>query len=129
MSDDVTFDDQNQASARTASASAFFSPSVCSVTAFTLAVVALLGQNVVTVGVATVLDGSVGASGARFYIDFGVATVLQLGIVFLLARRTLGSGGWESTLGRAALLVSGVALVAAALMIAGGVLEELGTSF
>lgn len=127
MSDDVTFDDQNQTSARRA---AFFSPSVCAVTAFALAVVALLGQNVVTVGVATVLDGPMGVGGPRFYIDFGVATVIQVGIVFLLARRTLDAPGrWEPVLGRAALLISGISLVAAALMIVGGVLQDLGTSF
>ena len=128
MSDHVTVDDQNHES--TWAGSAIFSPPVCAVTAFTLAVVALMGQNIVTVAVATVLDGPIGSSGPRFYIEFGVATVLQVGLVFLLARRSLtGTGRWEPVLGRAALLVSGLALVAAALLIVGGVLEDPGTSF
>lgn len=92
----------------------------CAVAAFTLAVVALLGQNVVTIGVGTVSEGIFdGREG--FYVGWGLAIVSQVGVVLLLARRTFAATGrWEATLGRAGVLVSGLTLVAAVLIIIGG---------
>lgn len=51
----------------------------------------------------------------------GLATLLQVGVVLLLARRCLTSAEpWAASLARAAVLVSGVALVPAALAVLGG---------
>ena len=121
MSDDVTVDN-GQHEAGVWSASSLFSPAVSAVAAFTLAVVALMGQNVVTIGISTVLGPEFGSGGAMpFYVGFGVAIAVQVGVVLLLARRTLDSAvPWEGVLGRAAVLVAGVALVAAVLVIVGG---------
>jgi hypothetical protein len=131
MSDDVTFDDeQHETSAWTASN--FFSPPVCAVAAFTLAVVALLGQNLVGVGISTLLGPNFGPDGgsAAYYIGWGVATAVQFGIVLLLARRSFdATGHWEAVLGRAAVLISGIALVAAVLLVVGGVLHDGGSGF
>lgn len=130
MSDDVTFD-HGRHEAAVSGASGFFSPSVCAVAAFTLAVLALWGQNLVTIGVATVLGPGFGSDGSMaWYLSFGVAAAAQVGVVLLLARRTFDPAGrWESVLGRAAVLVAGVALVAAALAIIGSVLHGDGSSF
>lgn len=119
MSDDETFD-QEQAPPGVWTASNFLTPPVCAVAAFTLAVVALLGQNVMTIGIGTVseaiFDGREG-----FYVCWGLALAGQVGIVLVLARRTFdATGRWEATLGRAAVLVSGLTLVAAVLIIIGG---------
>ena len=130
MSDDVTFG-HGRHEAGVWRASGFFSPSVCAVAAFTVAVVALLGQNAVTIGISTVLGPNFGSGGASpFYVPFGIATAVQVGVVLLLARPTLHAvGRWEGILGRSAVLVAGVALVAAALVIVGGLLHGGNFSF
>ena len=125
VSDDVTSDDeQHEPSVWTVSG--FFSPAVCAVTAFTLAVVALLGQNLVTIGIGVLLGPNVGPSGQTgFYLAIGLAAAVQVGIAVLLARRTFAATGrWEAVLGRSAVLVSGIALVAAVLAVLGAVIHE-----
>lgn len=104
---------------------ALLSPPVCAVAAFTLSVVALLGQNLFGVGVAALLGQDFGASGRMaYYASWGLATALQVALVLLLARRALDArGGWESVLGRAAVLVSATALLAALMAVLGGVLR------
>lgn len=107
-------------------ASNFLSPAVCAVTAFTLAVVALLGQNLVTVGIGVLLGPNVGSSGqSGFYFAWGLAAAVQVGIALLLARRSFDAAGrWEAVLGRAAVLVSGIALVAAVLAVIGALIHD-----
>ena len=126
MSEDVPTEGEQHERGDWAAAS-FFSPRVCAVTAFTLAVVTLLGQNILTVGTSTVLELGFGGAGNRpFYLGWGLATAIQAGIVVLLARRTFDSTGrWEEPLGRAAVLISGLALVAAALVVLAGMITEL----
>lgn len=98
----------------------FLTPPVCAIAAFTLAIAALLDQNAVTVGFVSVLESNVG-SPAGFYVVRGLATVVQVGVVVLLARRTFAAPGTrEATLGRAAMLISGVALAAGVLAVMGG---------
>ena len=131
MSDDVTID-HGRHEAGVWRASGFFSPSVCAVAAFTLAVVALLGQNVVTIGISTLLGPDFGSGGtyALPYVPFGIATAVQVGVVLLLARPTLHAADrWEGILGRAAVLVAGVALLAAVLVIVGGMVHGGGPGF
>lgn len=123
MSDDLTTGADRRPGAP-ASAS-FFTPPVCAVAAFTLAVVALLGQNVVTLGISTVFASGFGPGEDAFYLGWGVATALQVTVVLLLARRTFGLvDRWEATLGRAAVIVSAVAIVAAVLVVAGTLLTD-----
>jgi hypothetical protein len=122
MSDDHTFHPAPQQSG-TGTGVAFLSPPVCAVAGMVLAVAALLGQNVVTVGFSTVLASGLGPGGESFYIGWGVATAVQVGLVLLLARRSLVlTDGWEATLARASVLVAGVALVAAVLVVVGGMM-------
>jgi hypothetical protein len=111
-------------------ASSLFSTAACAVAAFTFAVAALLGQNGVTVGISTMFESGIGLGGDAFYVSWGVATAVQVVVVLLLARRALvATGRWEATLARGAVLVAGVALLAAALVVVGGMLNEGGPGF
>ncbi len=106
------------------STSGFLSPAVCAVSAFTLAVVALLGQNAVSIGVGTVLESRFTQSGDAFFVAWGLAAAIQVALVWLLARRSLElHGGWEALLGRAAIVLSVVALGAGVLVVLGGLLN------
>jgi hypothetical protein len=130
VSDDVTFDDEQHEPSVWA-VSSFLSPAVCAVTAFTLAVLALLGQNLVTVGIGVLLGPNVGPGGQTgFYFAWALAAAVQVGIALLLARRTFNAAGhWEAVLGRAAVLVSGIGLVAALLTVVGAVIHEGSSGF
>ena len=98
----------------------FFTPPVCAIAALTLAIAALLDQNAVPVGFAAVLEEEV-ARPAGFYVVRGLVTVLQVVVVLLLARRSFAAASsLVVTLGRAAVLISGIALVPAVLAILGG---------
>lgn len=103
--------------------SRFLTPEVCAVSAFTLAVVALLGQNIVTVGVAALTDSLIDdifSSTQPYYLQFGLATVAQVLVAALLALRALATPErWVDVLARAALVLSAVALVAGVLAIIG----------
>jgi hypothetical protein len=64
-------------------------------------------------------------SDGAFYFGWGLATAVQAAVVVLLARRTVDlAAGWEATLGRAAILVAGLALVAAAVVVVAGVVHQ-----
>src|SRR4051812_18438829 len=106
-----------------ASTSGFLSPAVCAVAAFMLAVAALLGQNAVSVGVGAVLESEFAQGKDAFYVGWGLAVAIQVGLVWLLARRSMQApGGWESVLGRAAVVLSFVALAGGVLVVLGGLL-------
>jgi hypothetical protein len=124
MSEDVVVEGEYHEHGRWAAAG-LFSPQVCAVTAFTLAVVALLGQNVISLATSTVLEFGLGMGDGAFYFGWGLATAVQAAIVVLLARRTFDlRDGWEATLGRAAVLVAGLALVAAAVVVVAGLVHQ-----
>jgi bacteriorhodopsin len=107
-----------------ASTAGFLSPAVSAVAAFTLAVAALLGQNAVSVGVGSVLESEFAQGKDAFYVGWGLAVAIQVGLVWLLARRSMEApGGWESVLGRAAFVLSFVALAAGVLVVVGGLLS------
>jgi hypothetical protein len=123
--DDTRQDFDADQGVRRSRVSEFLSPPVCAVSAFTLAVVALFGQNVVSVGVGSVFESTFRQSGDAFYVSWAIATVVQVALVWLLARRSIeGTDGWEALLGRAAVVLSFVALAAGALVALGGVLND-----
>ena len=104
--------------------SGFLTPAVSAITAFTLAVTALMGQNIITVGVSTVLGPGFGRTGPSVsYVAWGVGTVLQVGLVVLFAWRATRLHTWEGTLARAAVVVAAVAVVASVLVFVGGLLD------
>jgi hypothetical protein len=109
-------------------AARFLSSQVCAVTAFALAVAALLGQNLVSLAASAVLELGLGQGNRAFYLGWGLATAIQAVIVVILARRTFGSTGrWEEPLGRAAVLLAGLAFVAALVVVIAGVFNEART--
>ena len=124
MSEELGIEDEQHGRGGWAAAG-FFTPRVCALAAFTLAVAALLGQNVVSLATSTVLEVGLGQGNRSFYLGWGLATAVQVAIVVLLARRTFDSTGrWEETLGRAAVLIAGLALVAAVLVVIAGMVNE-----
>jgi hypothetical protein len=124
MSGDVPIEGEQHERGGWAAAS-FFTPRVCAVTAFTLAVVALTGQNVVSLATSSLLEFGLGEGNLAFYFGWGLATAIQAAIVVFLARRTFESTGrWEEPLGRAAVLIVGLALVAAMLAAIAGAINE-----
>jgi hypothetical protein len=119
MSDESP-DDHEEHKAGAWAVSNFLTPPVCAIAALTLAIAALLDQNAVPVGFAAVLEEEV-ARPAGFYVVRGLVTVLQVAVVLLLARRSFAAASsLVVTLARAAVLISGIALVPAVLAILGG---------
>ena len=109
---------------RRSAASAYLTPEVCAISAFTLAVVALFGQNAVSIGVGSLLESRTGPAGNAFHVGWALAVCLQVGLVLLLARRSAARpDGWPALLGRAAVVLSFVALAAGALVLLGGLLH------
>ena len=100
--------------------SSLLTPPACAIAALVLAIAGLLDQDAVTVGLAAVFESSIGTP-SGFYVVRGLATLLQVGVVLLLVRRCLTAAEpREANLARAAVLISGVALVPAALAVLGG---------
>src|SRR3712207_2113739 len=59
-------------------------------------------------------------------LGWGLAVAIQVGLVWLLARRSMQAlGGWESGLGRPAVVLSFVALAGGVLVVLGGLLSRL----
>jgi hypothetical protein len=123
MDDDgATRDDIDGMQARS-SVEEYLTPPVCAVAAFTLAVVSLLGQNVMSAGVASLFERTLNPGGSAFGLGWGVAVVVQVALVWALARRSMvAPQGWVPTLGRAAVVLSLVASVAGALIVLSGLL-------
>ena len=96
---------------------------VSALVAFVLAVLALMGQNALSVAVGAFAQRSVsGLTG--FFLGFGLALLVQVGLAVVLARRALAddaAAGWVPTLARAAVVLAALALVA-------GVLALIGTA-
>ncbi|HEX5988370.1 MAG TPA: hypothetical protein VFY86_17730 [Nocardioides sp.] len=96
---------------------------VSALVAFVLAVLALMGQNALSVAVGAFAQRGVsGLTG--FFLGFGLALLVQVGLAVVLARRALAddaAAGWVPTLARAAVVLAALALVA-------GVLALIGTA-
>jgi hypothetical protein len=103
-------------------------PAASAVAAFAVAATSLSGQNLLLVGVQSLLGqgfGS-GSSPGGYYTVWGIAALVPLVVAVLLARLTLRAtrAGWETTLARAAVVLAVVATAGAILTLLGGVLHD-----
>ena len=100
------------------------SPEVCAVAGFALAVITMLGQNAMTVGVSALYDAFVDDPSSDvnpFYYQYALATLAQAAIAGALAwRARIAAERWVELLARAALVVAAVAVFGALLMLIGG---------
>lgn len=101
-------------------------PTTRAVAGLVLAVVGLMGQNVVQVGVQLLLVGGSGSgSPTRYFVASAVGAllplVLALGLAWGPARGAVT--GWSTYAARAAVVVALVGVAGAVLMIVGGVLS------
>ncbi len=108
--------------------SALLAPASSAVAAFAVAATTLSGQNLLLVGIQSLLGqgfGS-GSSPAGYYTVWGVAALVPLVVAVLLAQITLRAtrAGWEATLARAAVVLAVVAALGAILTMLGGVLHD-----
>jgi hypothetical protein len=104
-------------------------PTASAVAAFALAFLTLDGQNLLLVGVQSLLGQGFWSSNepAGYYLVWGLAALVPLVLVVLLARVTLAAGrqGWEAHLARAAVIVAAVASFGALLTALGGLLHDV----
>jgi hypothetical protein len=103
-------------------------PASAAVAAFAVAATTLSGQNLVLVGVQSLLGqgfGS-GSSPEGYYVVWGISALVPLLLVALLAGIALRatSSGWEATLARASMLLAAAAGVGAVLTALGGILHD-----
>jgi hypothetical protein len=98
---------------------------VSAVVAFVVAVLALTGQNALTIAVGAFTEPATSGGVAGFYVGFGLALLVQVGLAFFLARRALTGGdlgsAWAPVLARAAVVLAALSLVAGALTLVGGI--------
>lgn len=102
-------------------------PTASAVAAFAIAFLTLDGQNLLLVGIQSLLGQGFGPNEpAAYYLVWGLAALVPLVVVILLARVTLSAvrSGWEVHLARAAVVVGAVAAVGAVLTALGGVLHD-----
>ena len=92
-----------------------------------LAVVGLMGQNVVQVGTQLLLVGAGSSSPDRYFVASAVGAVLPLAVALWLAWGPARSApvGWPTHLARAAVVVALVGMAGAALMLLGGLLSGM----
>jgi hypothetical protein len=107
---------------------ALLTPASAAVAALAVAATTLSGQNLLLVGVQSLLGqgfGS-GSSPAGYYVVWGISALVPLALVVLLARVALraSSSGWESVLARAAMLLAAATAAGAILTALGGVLHD-----
>lgn len=99
------------------------SPEVCAVAGFALAVITMLGQNAMTVGVTALYDAFAGDPSGEvnpFFYQYALATLAQAAIAGALAwRARIAAERWVELLARAALVVAAVAVFGALLMLIG----------
>lgn len=100
----------------------YLTTQVSALVAFVLAVLALMGQNALTVAVGAFTQPAA-SSLIGFYVSFGLALLVQVVLAVVLARRALaaddGAAGWVPTLARAAVVLAALALVAGAVALVG----------
>ena len=111
----------------TTAAPTLLDPTTRSVAGLALAVVGLMGQNLVQVGTQVLLVGGGGTGGpARYFVASAVGALLPLGIALWLAW-TPARGpvtGWPTYLARAAVVVALVGVAGAGLMLLGGLISD-----
>ena len=102
-------------------------PASSAVAAFAVAATSLSGQNLMLVGIQSLLgQGMTNSSPGGYYTTWGIAALVPLLLVVALARVTLRAttAGWESHLARASMIVAAVASVGAVLTVLGGILND-----
>jgi hypothetical protein len=103
-------------------------PTAAAVAAFAVAFLTLDGQNLLLIGIQSLLGQGFWSNNepAGYYLVWGLAALVPLAVVLLLARVTLGAlrSGWEVHLARAAVIVAAVAAAGAVLTAVGGILHE-----
>lgn len=118
MSEHEPIDPGDQARTR------FLTPAVSAVAAFTLAVLALMGQNALTVAVSALVEMVMGQQ--AYFVGWGLTIAVQAGVVVWLARRAFDAReAWVAVLGRAAVVVVAVAAAAGVLLVLGGTFRGL----
>ena len=107
---------------------ALLTPTASAVAAFAIAVLTLDGQNLLMVGVQSLLGQGFGSgtTPAGYSLSWGLAALVPLVVVLALARVTLSAlrTGWQAHLARAAVVVAAVAAVGAVLTALGGLLHD-----
>ena len=103
-------------------------PASRAVAGLALAVVGLMGQNVVQVGTQVLLVGGGGSSSpTRYFVASAVGALLPLAVALWLAwgpART-ATTGWATYVARAAVVIALVGVAGAGLMLLGGLLTGL----
>ena len=101
----------------------YLTPQVSAVVAFVVALLALMGQNALTIAIGAFAEPATAGTLSGFYLGFGLGVLLQVVLAVLLARRALATvaAGWEPTAAKAAVVMSGLAGIA-------GVVTLLGTA-
>ncbi len=103
-------------------------PAAAAVAAFAIAFLTLGGQNLLLIGVQSLLGQGFGSSvsPAGYSLVWGLAALVPLVLVLLLARVTLATArtGWEAQVARAAVLLAAVAATGAVLTAVGGLLHD-----
>ncbi len=103
-------------------------PAASAIAGFTVAALAVLGQNAVTAGVISLLGPNLFADSQTGYeLVWGLAVLLQAAVAWFLVRPALSVGtGWVSGLARAGVAVSVVAAAAGVLLVIGALLTRAG---
>lgn len=102
-------------------------PTTRAVAGLALAVVGLMGQNVVQVGVQVLLVGAGGSGNPRTYFVASAIGALLLPVAALALTWAPARGamtGWSTYVARAAVVVAAVAVAGAVLMALGGLLTD-----
>jgi hypothetical protein len=101
-------------------------PTTRAVAGLALAVVGLMGQNVVQVGVQLLLVGAGSGDPKRYFVASAVGALLPLVLALWLAWGPARGAvaGWSTYVARAAVVVALVGAAGAALMVLGGLLSD-----
>lgn len=111
----------------TTAAPTLLDPTSRAVAGLALAVVGLMGQNVVQVGVQVLLVGAGGSGNPRTYFVASAIGALLLPVAALVLAWAPARGattGWSTYVARAAVVVAAVAVAGAVLMALGGLLTD-----
>jgi hypothetical protein len=128
MSDEIVFrlDDPDDASGAVRERSPFLAPGVCAVAAFALAATALLGQNVLALGIQVRFGPALSPDDGilSYYLVIGLAAGAQALLALPLGLWGLrAEAAWEVNLARAAVLISVVPLLSCAATIIGAIVH------
>jgi hypothetical protein len=105
----------------------FLSPGASGIVAFTLAVLVLMGNNLMVLGTQTLFNESFNSQGMTEYLTtWALGGAIPAVASVFLARRALtaaGASGWELMLARAAVVLSAIALFYCVLIVVGAIIH------